>query len=194
MDNCHLPYIFYISRNTYPCNILGSFCVWHNSLRISEQVSNQSRFSEDASCRTNLNHESDHLYCSFQTDLPIGSTDSLECFSFDTQNSQAIYLFFCCDVYVVQSRDMMLLNSAAGNLDSNTHRAMVSSSYVRYWIFIVGRKRSIRPCYGWPTWHTRDPRRERRTGDYTDILPLHWFSIHLSSLNVSLCVFVIRVR
>lgn len=99
------------------------------------------------------------------------------------------YLLFCCDVYVVQCREMLLLNSTAGNPDLYAHGAMVSSSYVRYWIFIVGRKRSIRPCYGWPTWHTRDPRRERRTGDYTHNLPLHWFSLHLSSLNVSLCVF-----
>lgn len=176
-------HFLHFKKYTNHCNVLGSFCVWHKNLWFSEQVSNQSRFSEDVSCRTNLDHDSDHLHCSFQTDLPIGSTDSLESVSLDTHKIHK--LLFCCDVYVVQCREMLLLNSTAGNPDSY----VVSSSYVRYWIFIVGRKRSIRPCDGWPTWHTRDPRRERRTGDYTHILPMHWFAIPQSSLNVSLCVF-----
>lgn len=85
-------HFLHFKKYTYHCNVLGSFCVWHKNLWFSEQVSNQSRFSEDVSCRTNLDHDSDHLHCSFQTDLPIGLTDSLENVSLDTHKIHKLFI------------------------------------------------------------------------------------------------------
>lgn len=101
-----------------------------------------------------------------------------------------------CFVLILNSSAVLLLNSTSGNTDSYAQEAMVSSSYVRYWIFIVGRKRSSRPCYGWTTWHTWDPRRKRRTGDSIHLLVPCIFSPYCTSVFtkcVSLC-FCIRVR
>ncbi len=92
----------------------------------------------------------------------------------------------------ISSSAVLLLNSTAGNTDSYAQGAMVSSSYVTYWIFIIGWKRSSRPCYGWLTWHPWDPRRKRRTGDSMHLSSAFFLhTVYLSSLNVSLCVFVL---
>ncbi len=172
-----------------------------NNLWFSEQVSNQRRFTEDESC-----HQFSPwfrpftLFCSeCQICQIVGQIHYRVCLSSHKVQFYFIYFFsVICFVLIwssrIRSSAVLLLNSTAGNTDSYAQGAMVSSTYVTYWIFIVGWKRSYRPCYGWPTWHPWDSRRKRRTGDSMHLSSAFFLHIvYLSSLNVSLC-FCIRVR